>query len=392
MKYGGLNLVLFVCFSIGICDSLSSVMVIFDSSNSLHRDMTYHPEQPERISATIKELRDFVINSKDKGNLLELVDVAEAKSAALDGTPYDNYSYDSFLHEPFSDAELEHARKILLKTHKGDLVTRIEESCKSAKERRIREGKDALGHMGHLDPDTFLTTETYAVCLRATAAWIKAVDVASKNRRPVMALTRPPGHHATSDSSNGFCIFNFAAATAVHVLDQDADYRVSILDWDVHYGQGVADIIQHFPNARYVSIHQTPAFPYMGESFRVSGANQNILTIPIQPETSWTCGYKDAFYKALDFISKDGEWSPDVVIVCAGYDALDSDDLASCSLQANDYGEMSKLLQQHLERTMVPNKRQPALILGLEGGYQLSNYAGGGNLQQAIVKTLEALI
>ena len=133
----------------------------------------------------------------------------------------------------------------------------------------------------------------------------------------------------------------------------------------------------------------------MGESRRLFGENQNILTIPVPAETSWTCGYKDAFSKALDFIAKEGEWHPNVVIVCAGYDALDSDELASCALQANDYGKMSQMLLQHIKETTKTNdnfNQPPILMLRLEGGYQLSRFAGGGNLQQAVVETLQAFM
>ena len=33
-----------------------------------------------------------------------------------------------------------------------------------------------------------------------------------------MALTRPPGHHATFSLQNGFCLYNFAGATAIHCV------------------------------------------------------------------------------------------------------------------------------------------------------------------------------
>jgi branched-subunit amino acid aminotransferase/4-amino-4-deoxychorismate lyase len=36
--------------------------------------------------------------------------------------------------------------------------------------------------------------------------------------------------------------------------------KVSIMDWDIHYGQGVAEIIEGYPDIRYVSMHQVPAF------------------------------------------------------------------------------------------------------------------------------------
>jgi acetoin utilization deacetylase AcuC-like enzyme len=49
------------------------------------------------------------------------------------------------------------------------------------REQRIQDGKPALGHMGNIDADTYVTTESFNVCLRATAAWIRAVDVAETN-------------------------------------------------------------------------------------------------------------------------------------------------------------------------------------------------------------------
>jgi len=203
-----------------------------------------------------------------------------------------------------------------------------------------------------------------------------------------MALTRPPGHHATFNLSNGFCIFNFAAAAVIHALDLDPNFKVSIFDWDVHYGQGVADIIQKYDRARYVSIHQSPAFPYMGSELQVQGEYENVMTIPIDAETSWRCGYKEKFEnEALPFIRSNSSWEPDLVLICAGYDALDSDDLASVSLQARDYGEMTTKLLRHLG-----GKKRIPVVLGLEGGYQLSEMAGGGNLADAVTETIQALI
>jgi hypothetical protein len=40
------------------------------------------------------------------------------------------------------------------------------------------EGRTPLGFVGYIDDDTYVTTETFDVCLRATAAWIRAVDMA----------------------------------------------------------------------------------------------------------------------------------------------------------------------------------------------------------------------
>jgi acetoin utilization deacetylase AcuC-like enzyme len=163
--------------------------------------------------------------------------------------------------------------------------------------------------------------------------------------------------------------------------------------------KGVADIVMNNDRMRYVSIHQTPAFPYLGEQRKLEGKFQNVYTIPMPAETSFTCGYRDLFLKALEFVSETAVWEPDLVIVCAGYDALDSDELASVSLQADDYRTMTDMLHHHLVATCTTRRTKAGddlslsipTIFGLEGGYQLSPMAGGGNLQDAVLKTIEAI-
>jgi acetoin utilization deacetylase AcuC-like enzyme len=311
-----------------------------------------------------------------------------------------------------------------------------------------------INQMGYIDADTYLTTESFDLCLRATAIWVRALnDVDVDDHRSSsssadddgntaaicysysFALTRPPGHHATYTSSNGFCVYNFAAAAAIHASSSTTTRRggkqrrrrVAILDWDVHYGQGIADIVQRQqqrqqqqqsdeeeqyeydaqPRIRYVSIHQTPAFPYEGEQRRTVS---NVRTIPIPPDTTWTSGYEAAFRDALDFCCGGGDrsdhpdennapssslssyhvWQPDVIIVCAGYDALASDELAGTSLTQDDYYQMTRLLLDRIQSLPMP---RPKLMFGLEGGYQLREECGPcGNFPDAVVRTLQALM
>lgn len=234
--------------------------------------------------------------------------------------------------------------------------------------------------MGNIDGDTYLTTETLNVCLRATVAWIRAVDAHREKQGSVgFALTRPPGHHAKYNLQNGFCLFNFAAAAALHCSEKGQ--KVAVLDWDVHYGQGVADIVRQRANnntIRYVSLHQVPAFPYEGEQL---AKDDQVLTIPLQPDTTWACGYEEKFHQALEYLT---EWDPEVVLVCAGYDALSSDDLASVNLNADDYGKMTELL--------IENFPDARIAFGLEGGYQLDDVGPTGNLGDAFAKTVGAFL
>ncbi|KAL7543982.1 hypothetical protein ACHAXR_013462 [Thalassiosira sp. AJA248-18] len=280
---------------------------------------------------------------------------------------------------------------MLRKVHDPSYVASLQNKCEASRQRRIDEGNDELGWIGYIDgSDTYVTTESYDVGVRATGAWIRAVDavlVGSHNN--AVALTRPPGHHATHSVSNGFCIFNFAMAAAAHALSINPSMKISILDWDVHFGQGLMDILDKCSNVRYVSLHQVPCFPYEGQSRKVQGRYDNVMTIPIQPESTWSCGYRELFTKyALPFVCSRDEWEPDLIIVCAGYDALDSDELASVNLVAKDYGEMTRLLNEQIGNSL---SEQPALVFGLEGGYQLRDGVAGGNLSDALIETLKAM-
>jgi acetoin utilization deacetylase AcuC-like enzyme len=402
------------------------IPIFFDSTNEWHRDMQYHPEQPARVTACVKALATHH-HLKDQVKLIDVMDEPPAQQQGatpitrlLIGNDDDDNNSLNYHHEPFSAEELQHARDMLVLAHSEAFVTALEQRCRKARQNRIDSGKIPLGFLGRIDEDTFLTTESFDVCLRAAAAWIRAVNVAleGSSQRSLssdtavtasMALTRPPGHHATTNLANGFCPLNFAAAAAIHAMESNPTLQVSIFDWDVHYGQGVADILQRYERARYVSIHQYPAFPYEGGSKRtIHGRFQNILTLPMAAETSWTCGYQSLLEEeALPFLipnyssntssspkeedqdENTTKWEPELLLICAGYDALDSDELAGVNLQAKDFGTMTRAL---IQRFQMVRGRPAAIALGLEGGYQLSPMAGGGNLPDAVIETIQALV
>ena len=482
---------------------------------------TSHPEQPARIDACVDLLTEkynipplvddddidddtndrkdgrFNNNAINNNSIVTLIDVASSSQ-----------STSAHQYQPFTNQELNHARSILTSIHSGKHVSTIEQRCRSSRSRRVEEGKAPLGFVGYIDDDTYLTTESFDVCLRATAAWIKAVDhvlgtfgkkekvrvgremdvgikeydindnndfssagifcsddsVPSTIIPAAIALTRPPGHHATPTLSNGFCLFNFCAAAAIHAISSRR-VKVAIIDWDVHYGQGTAAIIRSKIETnnnddnnvddidiakyiRYVSVHQSPAFPYMGDEYSRDsngsnsnsndGANNNnnILTVPIPPGSTWENGFKDGLQVAFDFalglgnendghvndhndgnysleqniIQDDDEkcWTPDLVIVSSGYDGLYSDELASVGLHSKDYGKSTKMLLEYMRRTEQQQQRRSrgreedtgviggnncrmGLVLGLEGGYSLANDVPGGNLQYAVLETVESL-
>lgn len=85
----------------------------------------------------------------------------------------------------------------------------------------------------------------------AQCAWMDAVDEVLRHETTAFALSRPPGHHAVRSQSMGFCVFNFAVGAAKYAIDKYGLSRVGILDFDVHYGNGIADLVERDARIRW---------------------------------------------------------------------------------------------------------------------------------------------
>ncbi len=178
------------------------------------------------------------------------------------------------------------------------------------------------------------------------------------NHHSAVVLARPPGHHAEADRAMGFCLFSNAALAATYALKQVNVRKVAIFDWDVHHGNGTQHIVESNPDIVYASIHQFPFYPGTGSQMEKGGHN-NVLNIPI-PSGYGSAEYLPRFEKeVLPFLQK---FNPDMLVISAGFDAHHNDPLAGINLNAEDFALMTKQLL----------KIQPHLLLGLEGGYDLT--------------------
>ena len=226
---------------------------------------------------------------------------------------------------------------------------------------RIKRVADKGG--GYLDGDTPISAQSYEVALLAVSAWLDGIDlVLDEKPKPTFVLARPPGHHATRDTAMGFCLFSNAAIAAEYALTKPGIHRVGILDWDVHHGNGTEAIVRDNSNIAYCSLHQHPCYPGTGSDTQKHGRYKNILNLPLK-EGSKITDYCLAFERQiLPFFR---QFSPDILIVSAGYDATQADPLAGISLQPQNY---SLLTQYVLQITDYP-------LFGLEGGYHLEALA-----------------
>jgi acetoin utilization deacetylase AcuC-like enzyme len=60
---------------------------------------------------------------------------------------------------------------------------------------------------------------------------------------PAFGLIRPPGHHASSNSSWGFCYFNNMAVALLAMWAEQLIRSALVLDIDLHFGDGTVNIL-----------------------------------------------------------------------------------------------------------------------------------------------------
>ncbi len=81
--------------------------------------------------------------------------------------------------------------------------------------------------------------EVYDVAILAVGGAILASEIAF--REPAFAAIRPPGHHASPDSSWGFCYFNNIAIAIRKLIKEGKVEKAVIVDFDLHFGDGTAN-------------------------------------------------------------------------------------------------------------------------------------------------------
>jgi len=90
----------------------------------------------------------------------------------------------------------------------------------------------------------------YEIALLAVGGAIKASQIALKGE-PAFGLIRPPGHHASPNSSWGFCYFNNIAVAVEKMRREGKISEAVIVDVDLHYGDGTANVFQGVSEVTY---------------------------------------------------------------------------------------------------------------------------------------------
>jgi acetoin utilization deacetylase AcuC-like enzyme len=225
--------------------------------------------------------------------------------------------------------------------------------------RAIREIAPSEGTV-HLDPDTAMNRWTLQAALRAAGAGVMATDLVLKDAvKSAFCPVRPPGHHACRARSMGFCIFNNVAVAARHAIQAHGLERVAIIDFDVHHGNGTEDIFENDEHVLMASIFQHPFYPYSG----TEDPAPNMFNVPLAAgagSKELRRAVTDTWLPALD------EFSPQLILFSAGFDAHLEDDMAMLRFTDADYGWVTEQVKEIAER-----HAEGRMVSLLEGGYAL---------------------
>jgi len=180
-----------------------------------------------------------------------------------------------------------------------------------------------------------------------------------------LALVRPPGHHAETDASMGFCLFNNTAIAARWAQRSHGVERVAVLDWDVHHGNGTEEIFLADASVLTVSLHQAGLYPAHTGRVGERGAGGANVNVPLPPGTG-DHGYQEAFERVVEPALR--RFAPDLILIGAGQDAAASDPLGRMSVTAPGF----RLLADRAV-ALAGELCGGRLVAALEGGYSLEH-------------------
>src|SRR5919109_398577 len=263
-----------------------------------HETGRRHPEEPARLTAIIRHL-------ETTGMLADLVQ-AEPTEPSLDW---------------------------LALAHTPEYIRAVEEACT----RGVRA----------LDPDTYVSHDSYHAALLAVGGALLAVD-----------------HVMAGRAANAFVAFAARYAQKRYGLK-----RVLIVDWDVHHGNGTQHAFEDDPSVLFFSTHQFPFYPGTGRTAeRGTGAGLGYtVNVPLAAGGG-DREYQEVFETVLYPAAQ--AFEPHLILVSAGFDAHRDDPLAGMNVTDDGYARMTTIVRDLAERFC-----EGRLVSLLEGGYNLEALA-----------------
>jgi acetoin utilization deacetylase AcuC-like enzyme len=235
---------------------------------------------------------------------------------------------------------------------------------------RLVEHETASGRATLSTGDADINVHSAEAAKVAAGCAIAAVDaVFAGDVHNAFCAVRPPGHHASQSRGMGFCLFNSVAIAARYAQSVYGAEHVLIVDWDVHHGNGTQDVFYEDGSVLFFSTHQSPWYPGTGAASETGhGKGQDkIINCPL-PAGSGRVQIFEALRERL--LPAVQAFSPDLVLLSAGFDSRMGDPLGQFTLTDADFSEMTAMLVDVAEQYC-----DGRLVSLLEGGYNLQGLA-----------------
>ena len=184
--------------------------------------------------------------------------------------------------------------------------------------------------------------------------------------------------------STGFCLLNNVALGVVHARLKWGIKRIAIVDLDVHFGNGTAQIFANDPNVLFASVHMqqtedgAPFFPFPEQSEHdVTKPCDSQLMVQVLPQAV-AAKFPDRLAGRKGFLRGVAEvilpalrsFRPEMVFISAGFDGCNTDPLGNeLGLEAVDFHAATTMLVDAAEAEPLCGGR---LVSVLEGGYDVA--------------------
>ncbi|MFA6038187.1 MAG: hypothetical protein WC748_08735 [Legionellales bacterium] len=215
--------------------------------------------------------------------------------------------------------------------------------------------------------DNLLTPDTEALLLANLGVVNAAVEkqlqsLDDKKSNKIFCAIRPPSHHAQHDHASGFCLMNTVVAAALRLLRKKK--KIMIIDFDVHHGDGnyAQFIKRHHMYKEYYRLIDV----YIEAKHAPFIKNQPSAAKPEYSDNISLNELKEG-YTGLDLLNtiksavEKFNFKPDVILVCAGFDALKGEKFNGGVENPQEYYAIGAYLASLSDN----------VISFLEGGYNL---------------------
>lgn len=297
---------------------LSSIRFISNALSKKHSNGRFHPESPQRIEM----IENWITSNLDDSISFEISDKMAEKGE-------------------------------ILSVHTDDYYNLIEKT------------RNYEGHF-YFDADTAANSYSYEAAMQAVHIGIQAVFESTVDNS-IFCLVRPPGHHATQHSPQGFCIFNNIAIGSQIALNKKKYKRIAILDFDHHFGNGTAYINESNPDILYISTHADPRISYPGCGFldEIGVGEGRGFNVPLP--LGYRASEKDLKLFFESIISPIiYQFKPEFLAISAGFDAYERDPIGVLGVTVNGFAYIGKIIKDIIDNLNIPCAHF------LEGGYNLS--------------------